>query len=97
MKIIDNSKNCTLDKLAIGDVFALNDGAGCYMRIANHIDSNDYMVNAINLEYGNDAYFPSGTIVKKIDATLVIGTVPVIENQVVAEKKNETEEESEIE
>lgn len=97
MKIIDSSKNRTFDKLAVGDVFTVNNCTGYYMRITNHMDSNDRLVNAVSLEYGNSFYFLGDTIVKKIDATLVIGAVPVIENQVVAKEENETKEESEAE
>lgn len=97
MKIIDSSKSRTFDKLAVGDVFTVNNCTGYYMRITNHMDSNDRLVNAVSLEYGNSFYFLGDTIVKKIDATLVIGAVPVIENQVITKEENETKEESEAE
>lgn len=97
MKIIDNSKKCTFSELAVGDVFAFNNNIGYYMRIGNHTNHNGYHVNAINLEYGTDFDCSSESIVKKVDATLVIGTVPVVENLIVTEEENETKEESEIE
>lgn len=97
MRIIDNSKSRTFDKLAIGDVFTVNNYTGYYMRITNHMDSNDQLVKAISLEYSNSFYFLSDTIVKKVDATLVIGAVPVIENQTVTKEENKTEEENETE
>lgn len=97
MKIIDSSKSRTFDKLAVGDVFTVNNCTGYYMRITNHMDSNDRLVNAVSLEYGNSFYFLGDTIVKKNDATLVIGAIPVIENQVIIKEENETEEESEAE
>lgn len=97
MRIIDSSKNRTFDKLAVGDVFTVNNCTGYYMRITNHMNSNDQLVNAISLEYGNSFYFLGDTVIKKVDATLVIGTVPVIENQTVTKEENKTEEENETE
>lgn len=97
MNIIDNSKSRTFDKLAVGDVFTVNNYTGYYMRIAIHMDSNDRIVNAISLEYGSSFCFSNETMIKKVDATLVIGTVPVVTNQVVTKEKSETKEENEIE
>lgn len=97
MKIFDNSENCTFDELAVGDVFTINNSTWYYIRILNYTNSNGYTVNAINLEYGSGYYFPSETIIKKVDATLVIGTVPIVTNQVITKEENETKEESETE
>lgn len=97
MKVIDNSKSRTFDELVVGDVFTVNNGVGYYMRIANHTNPYDYPINAINLEYGTTSHFSDGIIVKKIDATLVIGTVPVVENQVNTKEESETKEENETE
>lgn len=98
MKIIDNS-NPTFGNLIIGDVFTPNDSLEYYMRINNHTNSANRAVNAINLEYGYDAYFLDESIVKKIDATLVIGVTFCNKklNTYITEEESETKEESKIE
>lgn len=97
MKVIDNSENYTFNKLAVGDVFTVNNNTWHYIYIGNYTNFDDYSVNAISLEYGIGVYIPNETIVKKVDATLVIGAVPVVENQVITKEENETKEESETE